>query len=144
MDISDKLKSATAFAKDNNFDSAIEVLQEVLPNMAIQAGYPHSSYTKIIPYFQKAQRYSEVESYCESVLLPLVKQDCEKAFGHKPSETILAFYNLHVSMVYEKLALCSKREKNKEDEKRFKFEKDKHYIIYDEWFAKEHGANCEI
>ena len=144
MNISENLKSATAFAKDKNFDSAIELLQKVIPNMAIQAGYPYSSYTKIIPYFQKAQRYSEVESYCEVVLLPLVKRDCEKTFGHQPKETVLAFYNLHTSMIYEKLALCAKREKNKIDEKRFKLQKSKHYVIYDEWFAKEHGENCEI
>ncbi|GAA60771.1 hypothetical protein P20652_2638 [Pseudoalteromonas sp. BSi20652] len=81
MDISENLKSATAFAKDKNFDSAIELLQQVLPSMAIQAGYPYSSYTKIIPYFQKAQRYSEVELYCEAVLIPLVKRDCKKLLG---------------------------------------------------------------
>ena len=139
MDISAQLKQATVFAKAKEFNQAIDLLMELLPLMSTQGGFPHSAYTKIIPYFQKAGRYSEVEQFCKTYLFLSIKRECEKTFGHKPCETITAFIHLHTSMIYDKLSLCAKREKLSEDMERFNYAKGAHYDIYETWFATEHG-----
>ncbi|WP_017219792.1 hypothetical protein [Moritella dasanensis] len=139
MDISVNLKEATTLAKSKNYDQAIELLIELLPIMASQGGFPHSAYTKIIPYFQKAGRYSEVEEFCKTYLFISIKRDCDKTFAHKPKETGSAFIHLHTTMVYDKLLLCAKREKCQDDMARFQNAKVAHYDIYESWFLKEHG-----
>jgi len=139
MDISTQLKQATVFAKEKEFNQAIDLLIEILPLMATQGGFPHSAYTKIIPYFQKAGRYSEVEQFCKTYLFVSIKRECEKTFGHQPRETITAFIHLHTSMIYDKLLLCAKREKLKEDMERFGYAKSAHYDIYESWLVTECG-----
>lgn len=139
MDISSGLKQATALAKEKKFDLAIELLMKLLPAMAIQGGFPHSAYTKIVPYFQKAGRYAEVEEYCNNFLFTLIKKECKNTFGHQSSETINAFINLHSSMVYDKLRLCAKREKQSADIVRFTKSQTAFYELYEAWLIKEHG-----
>ncbi len=142
-DISTLLENATALAKDKKFDEAIGLLVNLVPSMANQGGFSHAQYTKVIPYFQKAGRYSEVESYCEDVLIGAVKSDCDKTFGHQPKETKEAFINLYASKIYDKLRLCAQRENLSDEVKRFRALQQRHYSKYEAWFEKEHGYIAE-
>lgn len=128
-DINTLMKSATALAKEYRFDEAIELLKNLVPSMAKQGGFSHAQYAKIIPYFQKAGRYSEAERYCESVLLKATKSDCYKTFAHQPKATREAFSNLHTSKIYDKLRLCAQREKLPGEVKRFKALEQRHYAL---------------
>ncbi|MBU2072316.1 MAG: hypothetical protein KKE08_12670 [Gammaproteobacteria bacterium] len=119
MDIRGTTKAATALAKNGDYDGAILLLKLVVPEMAKAGGFPSSSYTKIIPYFQKAGRYKEGVKYAESTLISATKKDCKKTFSHKCKEIQHAFQNLGISSIYEKLKLCAKREKLTDDESNF-------------------------
>lgn len=127
MDIRESTKTATALAKIGDYDAAILLLQSIIPKMAKIGGYSGGSYTKIIPYFQKAGRYKEGVEYAEITLIPAVRSDYKKTFDHKCKEIKEAFQNLGVASVYEKLKLCAKREKLPDDESLFEeYAKDFH------------------
>lgn len=118
--ISDALKKSSALAKDKKFDDAIELLKETLPKMfSAGTSYSGDTYAKIIPYFQKAGRYSEIEIFSIKHLIPEVEIKANKVFSHKSIEMQNAFGALYVSDIYKKMALCAKREKFKSDESRF-------------------------
>ena len=82
-------------------------------------GYSRTDYSKIVPYFQKAGRYSEVEAYATSVLIPAVQKDCSQVFIHKPKKIQSAFAHSGASEIFDKLRLCAKREGSLKDELRF-------------------------
>ncbi|EGR0063737.1 TPA: hypothetical protein I7753_21375 [Vibrio vulnificus] len=110
-----EIKTASALAKDKKFNEAIEVLDSLYS----RGKASRDDLIKVIPYFQKAGRYSEVEAYCEKVIIPNLKKDNESVFSHKCSEIQDAFFNPALHKMYAKLSLCAKREKVKMDEERF-------------------------
>ncbi len=118
LDIIAITKKASGLAKDNQLNEAIELLKSIIPEMAKLGGYG-KSYVKIIPYFQKAGRYQEGVDYTENVLIPYIKQDCCKVFGHRCEEMQQAFQFINISKAYDKLRLCAKREKVPGDELKF-------------------------
>jgi hypothetical protein len=79
------LKQATQQHKDGNTDVAIETIQEaliIIPNSSL--AYPASTFSKIIPYFQKAGRYSEAEPFCIDIIIPLINKTINIGFKGKP------------------------------------------------------------
>ena len=131
-------KRASALAKEKKFNEAINVLDNLireLPNYELD----HSSVAiKIIPYFQKAGRYSEVEKYAENLIVPILKtiQALNKEKAHKIDSLEVAFSELQCSRVYDKLRLCAKREKHQADEKRFEEQSNNHIKNYHIWLEK--------
>ncbi|MEF1220959.1 hypothetical protein REH76_24905, partial [Photobacterium damselae] len=85
-----EIKTASALAKDKKFNEAIEVLDSFYSRGVAS----RDDLIKIIPYFQKAGRYSEVEAYCEKIIVPYLKKDNESVFSHKCVEIQGAFFNL--------------------------------------------------
>ncbi|MCL1127170.1 hypothetical protein [Shewanella surugensis] len=83
MDIPSTLKAATSLAKESKFDDAIDLLKLAIPKMVEATGYSGGHYTKIIPYFQKADRYLEGVKYSEKVLIKAVEEDSKRNFKHK-------------------------------------------------------------
>ncbi|MBA6411152.1 hypothetical protein H4J63_17930 [Pseudoalteromonas sp. 5Ae-yellow] len=136
-EINVQLKIATSLAKGKRFDEAIEVLQAIIPKMGKTGGYSHSSYTKIIPYFQKAGRYLEVEEYCKSDLFEAVVTDCRNVLGHQPEETIIAFINLFTCKIFDKLRFCAQKENDLDSKLRFEDAGRYHYEIYEKWLDKQ-------
>ncbi|MDP2716651.1 hypothetical protein [Rheinheimera sp.] len=119
-EISDELKASSALAKENKFDEAIELLKCTLRKIFLSdTSYPSSTYAKIIPYFQKAGRYSEIEPFSVEYLVPEIELKAKKSFSHKSSEMQNAFGAIYVSDIYKKMALCAKRENLESDEGRF-------------------------
>ena len=110
-----EIKTASALAQDKNFNEAIEVLDSFYS----RGQASRDDLIKVIPYFQKAGRYSEVEAYCEKVIIPNLKKDSESVFSHRCVEIQDAFFNLALHKMYAKLSLCAKREKAKLEEERF-------------------------
>lgn len=111
-----EIKTASALAKDKKFNEAIEVLDSFYS----RGEASRDDLIKIIPYFQKAGRYSEVEAYCEKIIVPYLKKDNESVFSHKCIEIQGAFFNLALHKMYAKLSLCAKREKVKIEEEKFR------------------------
>ncbi|PSU86707.1 hypothetical protein C0W42_19665 [Photobacterium kishitanii] len=109
------IKTASALAKDKRFNEAIEVLDSFYS----QGEASRDDLIKIIPYFQEAGRYSEVEVYCEKVIIPNLKNDNESVFSHKCVEIREAFFNLALHKMYAKISLCAKREKIKVEEEKY-------------------------
>lgn len=106
------LKSASASAKAKDFDTAISTMKEALENMWVSdVGFSPGNLAKIIPYFQKAGRYSDGVAFADKYLIPKLVEDYNKA-----DSTDRAFICLYVAKVHEKLALNAKREKIKDDE----------------------------
>lgn len=138
MNIEVKLKDATVLAKNNEFSEAIKLLKILIPQMANVGGYSHSQFCKVIPYLQKAGRYSEARQYGETTLFEAITLNCQKMFYQRPTETQLAFIHLYKSKVYDKLRLCAKREKQNEDVNLFQNLHDEHFSVYDVWYAKEY------
>jgi hypothetical protein len=119
-EISNELKTSSALAKEKKFDDAIVSLKGTLQKMFLSGtNYPSNTYAKIIPYFQKAGRYSEVEIFSVEYLIPKVEIKAQQSFSHKSIVIQSAFGALYVSDIYKKMALCAKREKLKSDESRF-------------------------
>ncbi len=119
MDINDLNKAATQLAKENKYDQAIELLKEAVLKMKSAGGYGNNGYTKIIPYFQKARRYSEAIEYAYENLIPALREDCRKTFPHKPAEIRNALFEVGCHQIFDKLRLNAKREKLKGDEIKF-------------------------
>lgn len=124
MDTYELVKKATSLAKLKKYDEAIHLLNELRVNHQILCS------EKIIPYYQKAGRYSELERYCIEVLIPMEKVFTQGVFSHKCKEIQDAFINLSVYKIYNKLALCAKREKLKTDESKFLKEASSYYHLY--------------
>lgn len=80
MDVAQHLKQATALAKSGDHDSAIEVLLRALPFMVSSGGHPNASFTKIIPYFQKAGRYDEGVRFALDELVLFMTENQKKDF----------------------------------------------------------------
>lgn len=119
MDVYENLKKATAHKKAGNFDSAIDLLILTVDFMKNHGGFSHKSYTKIIPYFQKANRYSEGVRYALNELIPAVKEDARKTFQHKEPEIGEAFCSHCIGSIYHALSLAAKREKRKGDQDKY-------------------------
>lgn len=138
-------KQATSYAKAKDFDKAIEILDQLISDLD-KYELDHSSLLiKIIPYFQKAGKYSEVERYVLSRVLPILEKTKQKAFQHKSDMTQLAFIELYLYRIYDKLRLCAKREKQSADEQRFTAESKSHYGNYERYLAlgMEHDKKME-
>ncbi|WP_417699025.1 hypothetical protein [Pseudoalteromonas lipolytica] len=132
-----QLKLATSKAKEGLFDEAIEVLL-----LAYQSGISSEADTlKILPYYQKAGRYNELERLCQEYFIPQLEQLNHSAFSHKCEEIQKSFLSLKLHKLYAKLALCAKRENHTEDEKRFISISQYYYRAYEELL--EQGTKIE-
>ncbi|MCC4860690.1 hypothetical protein [Vibrio splendidus] len=87
-EISDLIKKASAEDKKNNFILAIELTKKALSKIE-QSNllYSNASYTKVIPYYQKAGLYSEVEKYCLDELVPSIREALKKGMSQRCTET---------------------------------------------------------
>lgn len=127
MDTYTLVKRASAFARDKEFDKAIEVLNEVYT----QGEPDEAALIKVIPYFQKAGRYDELHEYCTEMLLPKISSYNKTCFAHRCQEIQLAFENLGLHRLYSKLELCAKREKKEQDRLSFHSLSTSHYAEYE-------------
>ncbi|NRQ44487.1 hypothetical protein HRH59_18260 [Rheinheimera sp. YQF-2] len=106
------LKSASASAKAKDFDAAISKMKEALENMWVSdVTFSPANIAKIIPYFQKAGRYSDGVAFADKYLIPKLVEGYDQA-----GSTDRAFICRYVGEVHQKLALNAKREKIKDDE----------------------------
>ncbi|MCP4261308.1 MAG: hypothetical protein GY774_27985 [Planctomycetes bacterium] len=101
-----QVKLASKLAKNKDFNGAIDALHEVYKNN----GASESNLIKILPYYQKAGRYSEMFAFCQNVAVPNIEILNSKAFSHKCEELKECFFNLSMSRLYGKMALCAERE----------------------------------
>jgi len=131
MDVYNLLKETTSLAKSKDFDGAISLLNEIYLSYDVL----DSDVIKIIPYFQKAGRYSELEKYCLEVLIPLVIKINRKIFSDNCKQTQVAFICLSVSKIFNKLVLCAKREKNEDDQFKFYYKEKEYYKKYEEYLS---------
>ena len=120
FEISNLMRKATAEAKNQNFKQAIFITQEALHKIKkSKLLYSHSSYTKIISYYQKAGFYSKLEKYCIEHLIPDVTKAVKKGMNHRCVEIQNIYVHLYIEQIYDKLRLAAKRENNITDESRF-------------------------
>lgn len=110
MDTRQHLKEATALAKSQQYDEAIQILITIIDYSKKAGGLNDADYTKIIPYFQKAGRYEEGVSFALNTLMKAVQEDKQKRFSHKVPEIAEAFCSFSQSKIYKSLSLISKRE----------------------------------
>lgn len=127
METYELIKHATSLAKANKFDEAISFLNELFKTHDVS----DAEVIKVIPYYQKAGRYFEVENHCKDVLIPLVKEIMMCTFSHKCTEIQDAFINLSIYKIYNKLALTAQREKKIIDESEFIIKSNFHYQLYE-------------
>lgn len=127
MKVYEQVKHATTLAKAKNYDEAIFLLNKLYETYDIS----NSDITKIIPYYQKAGRYDEIEIYCKKVLIPMVSRTNEHIFSHKCKEIQLAFISLSIYKIYNKLELCAKREKINSDRLKFSIKAASYYQLYE-------------
>ena len=86
-EISDLMKKATASVREENHDLAVNFVNEALNKIKLsKLLYSHADYTKIIPYYQKAGRYSEVERLCLDKLVPSIRGALQKAMSQRCQE----------------------------------------------------------
>ncbi|ANQ22666.1 hypothetical protein BA893_13780 [Vibrio natriegens] len=131
MDTYNLIKRASAFAREKEFNKAIAVLNEVY----VQGEPDVSTLIKVIPYFQKAGRYDELQAYCKNILIPQLSISNKNIFSHKCQEIQQAFENLGLHKLYSKLELCAKREKNEHDRLAFHALSTSHYLEYERYLA---------
>ena len=136
MDTYDLVKQASSLAKLKKYDEAIDLLNDLRITDQVSCSQ------KIIPYYQKAGRYSELEKYCIEVLIPMDSRHAQDTFSHKCKELQHAFISLSVYKIYIKLALCAKREKLKHDESRFSAKASSYYDLYETNLAE--GEKVEL
>lgn len=119
-EISELMKVSTVEAKNGNYVQAVGVAKKAL-NKIKESNllYGHSSYTKIIPYYQKAGLYSEVEKFCLNELVPDIRLAFQRGMSQKCVEIQDVHFYQCVSKIYDKLRLSVKREKEENDEARF-------------------------
>jgi len=110
-EISRLTKASSARAKNKDFNGAITEFDRALLLMSQSGLFYGRKYVKAIPYFQKAGRYSELEEYCDRVLIPLVEKNIEDVFYDKPVVTKEFFLVGVLVNIYDKLQLCAKRER---------------------------------
>ena len=134
------VKHATSLAKSKKYDEAIHVLNELYKTDEVS----DADIIKVIPYYQKAGRYSELESYCEKTLIPLVSVISERTFHHKCKEIQHAFLSLSIYKMYNKLELCAKREKLDSDKSKFSSKAVSYYQLYETSLAKGEEIELEI
>lgn len=106
FDAADQVKLASKLAKNKDFNGAIDALHEVYKNN----GASESNLIKILPYYQKAGRYSEMFAFCQDVAVPHIERLSNETFSHKCEEIEECFFNLSISRLYEKMAMCAERE----------------------------------
>ncbi|MBB1411765.1 hypothetical protein [Pseudoalteromonas sp. SG44-17] len=132
-----QLKFATTKAKDGLFDEAIEILL-----FTYQSGISSDAdILKILPYYQKAGRYNELEKLCQEQFIPQLEQLNHSTFSHKCEEIQKSFLSLKLYKLYAKLALCAERENQTMDEKRFISFSQQYYRVYEELL--EQGTKVE-
>ncbi len=120
IEISELQKQATIEAKNKSFVEAIDVMKVALEKVKkSELLYSDSTYIKVIPYFQKAGLYTEVEEFCLNELIPSIRTAFHKGMPQRCIETREVHFFQYVSKVYDKLRLAAKREKNGVDETRF-------------------------
>jgi len=119
MDVKENLKKATAYKKAGDLNSAIDLLMLTVDFMKSHGGFGHKPYTKIIPYFQKANRYDEGVRYALNELIPAVTEDTKRTFRHKEPEIGEALCAHSIGSIYQALSLAAKREKRTDDQQRF-------------------------
>lgn len=118
--------TASALAREKKFNEAIELLMEYYgQSLPSDAGL-----IKVVPYFQKAGRYSELDEICRHTIVPKLEEGNQVCFQHKCLEIRSAFMNLKLHQLYKKLALCAKREKLSSDESEYKKISFYHYKEY--------------
>jgi hypothetical protein len=128
FEIKTLMKEATAEAKNKNFNQAILIIKEALSKIKkSKLLYSHGSYTKIIPYYQKAGSYAKVEKYCIEHLIPDVTKAIKKGMKHRCVEIQDVYVHLYIEQIYDKLRLSAKRERNVTDESRFTNEQVYHH-----------------
>jgi len=81
--------------------------------------YGYASYTKIIPYYQKAGLYNDVEKYCLDELMPSIREAFKKVMVQRCTEIQEVYFYQYIARIYDKLRLTAKREKHHKDEGRF-------------------------
>ncbi|MBT42527.1 MAG: hypothetical protein CMF12_08390 [Idiomarina sp.] len=114
LEVSEKTKKASSLAREKKFDEAIKVLGKLIKGLE-KCNLDHSDVCiKIIPYFQKAGRFDELESYVNETLIPVGRAVTKKSFSHQNKHIQDAFTHLFLSRVYDKVRLSAKREKNNE------------------------------
>lgn len=132
-----QLKLATSKAKEELFDEAIDILL-----LAYQSGISsEADILKILPYYQKAGRYDELEIVCREHFIPLLEQLNHSMLSHKCEEIQKSFLSLKLHKLYAKLALCAERENQTMDEKRFISFSQQYYRVYEELL--EQGTKVE-
>ncbi|MNR13460.1 hypothetical protein D3C85_1298670 [compost metagenome] len=119
-EVSDLMKKATAETKEGNYVLAIELVKKSLNKIKkSNLLYSHSSYTKIIPYYQKAGLYSEVEKFCLDELVPSIRVAFQNGMSQRCQEIQEVHFYQYISKIYDKLRLAAKRESKPDDENRF-------------------------
>lgn len=138
MDIYEQVKNATSLAKSKKYDEAILLLNKLYEDYEMS----EADIIKIIPYYQKAGRYGELENYCERVLIPMVSRANERNFSHKCKEIQHAFISLSLYKIYNKLELCAKREKINFDKLKFSARAASYYRLYEDYLVA--GEKVEL
>jgi len=138
FEISDLMKEASAKAREKCFSEAIAYVKESLyKTKESKLLYDTASYTKIIPYFQKAGKYCEAEQFCIDVLIPLIRDAIKKGMSQRTSEIQEVHFFQYIAKLYDKLRLVAKREGKPQDRERF----NKEYQFYtSKWMELQNGA----
>jgi hypothetical protein len=140
METYELVKHATSLAKSKKYDEAINLLNELYETSEMT----DAEIIKVIPYYQKAGRYGELESYCIETLIPLIIGVNERTFSHKCKEIQHAFISLSVYKVYNKLELCAKREKTDADKSKFSSKAVSYYQLYETNLVKGEKIELEL
>lgn len=120
FEISELMKEASAKVREKSFTEAILLVKEGLDKTKDSSLlYSHASYTKVIPYFQKAGRYSEAEPFCVDILIPLIRVAIKKGMNQRCAETQEVHFFQYIAKLYDKLKLIAKREGKAQDKERF-------------------------
>jgi len=130
IELSAKVKEASEFARQKKFDKAIGILDSLIDDLS-NYNLDHSAIcVKIIPYFQKAGRFSELETYISSKLIPVAVAVRKKAFSHQNNMIQDAYCYLLLSEIFDKVRLCAKREKVADLEALYSKKSDEQYELY--------------
>ncbi|WP_147459034.1 hypothetical protein [Pseudomonas sp. AOB-7] len=135
------IKASSAQAKSSNFKDAINTLKQALP---LISGSPLSfgaaSYSKIVPYFQKAGLYKEGLAYTLEILIPTGLQDIERKLSHVPEKNRNALSHALLAEIYGKLRLIAQREGLIEDRDVFlekhKYHTESHRALMNELYPR--------
>jgi len=134
------MKNATSLAKSKDFDGAISLLNDIYNSYDVL----DSDVIRIIPYFQKAGRYSELEEHCVEVLIPLIIKINKKIFSGSCKKTQISFICLSISKLFNKLGLCAKREKIEIDQIKYHKKEKEYYKKYEEYLSASEELHNEF